>query len=75
MESESPPMLDYEILRRQLTEAPMTWLPAILATVVNCCDLKGVFQEGGLERFVAKARVAQKEARCQIQHTPNNKDD
>lgn len=50
-------MPDYEELTGWMQRVPMTWLPGILAQVVTCCVAHRVFKDGGLMRFVDKARV------------------
>lgn len=42
----------YESLIRDIEQASMTWLPAILAKVILECGKKSVFKEGGLLEFV-----------------------
>lgn len=48
--------LGYSDLERGINEAPMTYLPALLITVVQRCVRERVFQEGGLEKTVARAK-------------------
>jgi hypothetical protein len=44
-----------------LGRVPKTWLPALLIRVVLACEHQKVFQEGGLEHVVAKAREQAKD--------------
>jgi hypothetical protein len=46
---------DYTRLIQQVEATGITMLPGLLAEVVYLCVAKGVFTEGGIERFVAKA--------------------
>jgi hypothetical protein len=44
----SQPLLSYTELRDQLRQAPMTWLPALLKTLIYQCLIKKPFREGAL---------------------------
>ena len=44
--------LNFTRQERELSEAPATWLPALLRTLVLTAREKEVFKEGGLVRFV-----------------------
>ncbi|KKL79543.1 hypothetical protein LCGC14_2013780 [marine sediment metagenome] len=44
--------LSFTRQERELSEAPSTWLPALLRTLVVTAKKKEVFNEGGLLRFV-----------------------
>lgn len=44
----------FEELTGWLSRVPSTWLPALLIRVVQLCEHEKVFQDGGLERTVAK---------------------
>ena len=46
----------YETLIAKLEEAPLTYLPALLIRVVQLCEDKKVFREGGLLEMVKKAQ-------------------
>lgn len=51
-------MPDYDELTGWVQRVPMTWLPGILAQVVTCSVVHGVFNDGGLARFVEKAMIS-----------------
>lgn len=46
----------YEELEQQLRQAPLTWLPGLLFTLVMVCVRQQIFQEGGLVRTVLRAK-------------------
>lgn len=54
MSSSEP--LGYEELEQQLRQAPLTWLPGLLFTLVMVCVRQQIFQEGGLVRTVLRAK-------------------
>ncbi len=47
---------DYEVLTGWLGRAPQTWLPALLIRIVELCVIQKVFQDGGLEKCVARSK-------------------
>lgn len=47
--------MSYDQITEAIKEAPQTWLPALLKTVVDACLDRKVFVDGGIERYVAKA--------------------
>lgn len=49
--------LSFAELDRELRDVPMTWIPALLATLVRSSIRQAVFKEGGLVEFVVGVRV------------------
>lgn len=48
---------DYEVLTGWIQRLPETWLPGMLFRLVVACELQQVFQEGGMERAIQRARA------------------
>lgn len=49
--------LSFAELDRELREVPMTWIPALLATLVRSANRQSVFKDGGLVEFVAGVKA------------------
>lgn len=68
MSSNEP--LCYGELKQQLQQAPLTWLPGLLFTLVTVCVRQRVFQEGGLVRTVLRAKQKAEGDDARITNTP-----
>jgi hypothetical protein len=49
-------MTSFTEIETAINEVPVTYLPALLITVVQRCEREGVFAPGGLEKIVASAK-------------------
>ena len=49
-------LLGYTELEQQLRQAPLTWLPGLLFTLVTVCVQRNVYQAGGLIAAVTRAQ-------------------
>lgn len=49
--------LSYREIAAAIEAAPLTYLPGILKRVVQKCQAKKVFRDGGLEKFVTKVQM------------------
>jgi hypothetical protein len=58
LDSERP---SYDEISGWMGRVPKTWLPALLVRIVMLCEGNKVFQEGGLEKVVAKAKADAKD--------------
>ena len=43
--------LGFEELKKEIAEAPATWLPALFLTVVEACLKNNVFQKGAMGKY------------------------
>lgn len=48
--------MTYDELVKGIEDAPVTYLPALLITVVQACERGKVFQPGGLDKTVERAK-------------------
>lgn len=62
--------LSYTELEQQLKQAPLTWLPGLLYTLVTECVRRRVFQDGGLIRAVTRAQQTAEDEDARIINTP-----
>lgn len=49
--------MTYTELKNEIEEAPMTWLPAMLITVVSACVRRGVFRDADALRETANRAI------------------
>ena len=49
-------MPEYEIITGWLQRVPMTWLPDLFFRICVLCIMRGVFQAGGMERVIERAK-------------------
>jgi hypothetical protein len=47
---------DYEVLTGWLQRVPLTWLPDLFFRICLACIMRGVFQEGGMDRMITRAQ-------------------
>lgn len=47
---------DYDVLTGWLQRVPLTWLPDLFFRICLACIMRGVFQEGGMERMILRAK-------------------
>lgn len=47
---------DYDALTGWLQRVPLTWLPDLFFRVCLFCIVRGVFQEGGMDRMIERAK-------------------
>jgi len=49
---------DYDVLTGWLQRVPMTWLPDLFYRICLFCIVRGVFQPGGIELVMERAKKA-----------------
>lgn len=47
---------DYEVLTGWLQRVPLTWLPDLFFRICLACIMRRVFQDGGMDRVIARAK-------------------
>lgn len=47
---------DYDVLTGWLQRVPITWLPDLFFRICLFCIARGVFQDGGMDRMIDRAK-------------------
>jgi hypothetical protein len=59
-------------LQRQIAECPVTFLPALLITVLETCRDRSVFQPGGVTKIVLRVIPSEFDTRASSSGTASN---